>query len=78
VFSNRLRIGRGEARRRLDEADDLGPRIALTGELLQPVLPNVAAAQADGKIGRNTCASFAGFLPICPTPSTSNPARPVS
>jgi hypothetical protein len=51
VLSNRLRIGRGEARRRLDEADDLGPRTALTGEPLQPVLPNVAAAQAAGTIG---------------------------
>ena len=51
VLSNRLRIGRGEARRRLDEADDLGPRIAMTGEHLQPLLPNVAAAQAAGTIG---------------------------
>ena len=51
VFSNRLRIGRGEARRRLDEAEDLGPRTAITGEPLQPGLPNVAAAQAAGKIG---------------------------
>ena len=51
VLSNRLRIGRGEARRRLDEADDLGPRTAMTGQPLQPVLPNVAAAQAAGTIG---------------------------
>jgi hypothetical protein len=51
VLCNRLRIGRGEARRRLDEADDLGPRTAMTGEPLQPLLPNVAAAQAAGVIG---------------------------
>jgi hypothetical protein len=51
VLHNRLRIGRGEARRRLDEAEDLGPRTALTGQPLQPGLPNVAAAQAAGKIG---------------------------
>ncbi len=51
VLSNRLRIGRGAARRRLDEADDLGPRIAMTGEPLQPLLPNTAAAQAAGTIG---------------------------
>jgi hypothetical protein len=51
VLSNRLRIGRGQARRRLDEADDLGPRTAMTGQPLQPVLPNVAAAQAAGTIG---------------------------
>ena len=51
VLSNRLRIGRGEARRRLDEADDLGPRTAMTGEPLAPALPTVAAAQAAGTIG---------------------------
>src|SRR5258705_12371748 len=51
VLSNRLRIGPGEPRRRLDEADDLGPRTAMTGQQLQPVLPNVAAAQAPGTIG---------------------------
>jgi Domain of unknown function (DUF222) len=51
VLCNRLRIGRGDARRRLDEADDLGPRTAITGEPLQPLLPNVAAAQAAGAIG---------------------------
>ena len=51
ALSNRLRIGRGEARRRLDEAHDLGPRTAITGQPLQPVLPNVAAAQAAGMIG---------------------------
>ena len=51
VLSNRLRIGRGAARRRLDEAEDLGPRIAMTGEHLQPLLPHVAAAQAAGLIG---------------------------
>ncbi len=51
VLSNRLRIGRGQARRRLDEAEDLGPRIAMTGEVLEPLLPHVAAAQAAGRIG---------------------------
>ncbi len=51
ALSNRLRIGRGQARRRLDEAEDLGPRIAMTGERLEPLLPHVAAAQAAGTIG---------------------------
>lgn len=51
VLSNRLRISRDDARRRLDEAKDLGPRTAMTGEALQPVLPNVAAALAAGKVG---------------------------
>src|SRR5690348_9163859 len=51
VLSQRLRIGRGEARRRVDEAAELGPRVAMTGEVLAPLLPNVAAAQAEGLIG---------------------------
>jgi hypothetical protein len=51
VLSNRMRIGRGQARRRLDEAEDLGPRTAMTGEVLEPLLPHVAAAQAAGTIG---------------------------
>ena len=51
VLSNRLRISRGQARRRVDDAADLGPRIAVTGEPLAPVLPNVAAAQAAGAVG---------------------------
>ncbi len=50
VLSNRLRIGRGEARRRLDEADDLGPRTA-HGRTAGAGPPNVAAAQAAGTIG---------------------------
>src|SRR5689334_6175660 len=36
VLSNRLRISRGQARRRLDEAADLGPRTALAGAPLTP------------------------------------------
>jgi hypothetical protein len=51
VLSNRLRISRAEARRRLDDANDLGPRTALSGQPLAPALPNVAAAQAAGTIG---------------------------
>ena len=51
VLAIRLSISGGEARRRLDEAEDLGPRRALTGQPLDPRLPNVAAAQAAGAIG---------------------------
>ena len=51
VLSNRPRIGRGAGRRRLDDADDLAPRTAMTGEPLRPLLPHVAAAQAAGQIG---------------------------
>jgi len=67
VLSNRLRIGRGEARRRLEEADTLGPRTAMTDEPLQPVLPNVAAAQAAGTIGAEHVRIIRRFLADLPT-----------
>src|SRR5690625_995109 len=41
VLADELGISRGQARRRIDEAADLGPRRALTGEPLAPVLPAV-------------------------------------
>ena len=45
-----LRITPGEARARVRAAGDLGARRTLTGELLPPVFPAVAAAQAEGAI----------------------------
>jgi Domain of unknown function (DUF222) len=51
VLASRLRIARAEARRRIDDAAVLGPRTALTGEVLHPVLAVTAAAQGDGLIG---------------------------
>jgi hypothetical protein len=68
VLSNRLRIGRGEGRRRLDEADDLGPRTAMTGQPLPPVLPNVAAAQTAGTIGAEHVRIIRRFFAELPTP----------
>lgn len=44
-------ISRAEAARRINEAADLGPRRALTGEPLAPTLPATAAAQKAGKLG---------------------------
>jgi hypothetical protein len=67
VLSNRLRIGRGEARRRLDEAADLGPRTAITGEPLAPVLPTVADAQAAGAIGAEHVRIIRRFFTDLPT-----------
>jgi hypothetical protein len=67
VLSNRLRIGRDAARRRLDEAEDLGPRIAMTGELLAPLLPNTAAAQAAGTIGNEHVQIIRRFFADLPT-----------
>ena len=51
ALANRLRITRAEASRRIGEAAELGPRRALTGQPLQPVLPATAAAQRAGHIG---------------------------
>ena len=51
MLSARLRISGTEARRRLEEADDLGPRTALSGEPLPARLAETTAAQARGQIG---------------------------
>jgi hypothetical protein len=50
VLATRLRISTTEATRRVKEAEDLGPRTALTGQPLPPRLPDTAAAQARGDI----------------------------
>ncbi|MFN8067653.1 MAG: HNH endonuclease signature motif containing protein [Mycolicibacterium insubricum] len=51
ALEERLRISRGAAKLRLAEAADLGPRRTLDGRPLEPVMPEVAAAQAEGRIG---------------------------
>ncbi|OBH60609.1 hypothetical protein A5686_21015 [Mycobacterium sp. E2479] len=51
VLADRLHITRAEAGHRIAEAADLGPRRALSGVPLEPVLPATAAAQRDGAIG---------------------------
>ena len=51
ALSTLLRISTEEANRRVKEAKDLGARTALTGEPLEPVLANTAAAQIRGDIG---------------------------
>jgi hypothetical protein len=51
ALSTLLRISRTEANQRIHEAEDLGPRTAMTGEPLQPVLSNTSAAQQRGLIG---------------------------
>ncbi|MDT5072222.1 MAG: hypothetical protein QOH82_1542, partial [Mycobacterium sp.] len=52
VLAIRWRISPGEAGRRLDEAATLGPRQALSGAPLKPVLACTAIAQAHGLINR--------------------------
>ena len=67
VLVTRLRISRGDARRRMSEAARLGPRTALTGEALAPTLARVAAAQASGAIGSEHVRIITGFFAHLPT-----------
>jgi hypothetical protein len=66
VLSEGLHISKGEAKRRIKQAELLGPRTALTGETLPPKLPNVAAAQARGEIGAEHLKTIAGFFDDLP------------
>ena len=51
VVSEKLRISRDDAHKRLKDARHLGPRRTLSGERLAPKLEHTAAAQARGLIG---------------------------
>ncbi|MGD9621478.1 MAG: 13E12 repeat family protein [Mycolicibacterium sp.] len=69
VLAIRWRISTGEANRRLAEASELGPRRALIGEALAPILPATAAAQAVGlinpehvKVLRDAMTNLPGFV----------------
>ncbi|MEX3651929.1 HNH endonuclease signature motif containing protein [Mycolicibacterium fortuitum] len=69
VLRTRWRLSTAEAGRRLGEAAELGPRRALSGEPLAPVLPAVAAAQAAGllngehvKVLRDAVHRLPGFV----------------
>jgi hypothetical protein len=74
VLSEALRISTVEAKRRIKQAEVLGPRTALTGETLPPLLPNVAAAQARGGSGPNTSRSSRASSMIYPRTSMVRPA----
>jgi hypothetical protein len=50
LVAQRLLVNRGEARARVAAARSFGPRRALTGEPLEPVLPLVAQALDDGSV----------------------------
>ena len=51
ALATALRISDEDARRRIKNAELLGPRQAMTGEPLPPKLPTVAAAQQCGAVG---------------------------
>jgi hypothetical protein len=67
VLSEALGISMGEAKRRIKHAELLGPRTALSGEALPPMLPNVAAAQARGQIGAEHLKIITAFFDDLPT-----------
>ncbi|MGH3638743.1 MAG: DUF222 domain-containing protein, partial [Mycobacterium sp.] len=66
VLKIRLRISAKDASRRLEEATDLGSRVALNGEPLQPKLDKVAHAQAQGRINAEHVAVIRGFFAKLP------------
>lgn len=61
ALADRLHITCGEAARRLGEAADLGPRRAITGEPLPPLLAGTAAAQRNGEISLAHVGVIRGF-----------------
>ena len=67
VLSEALRISTDEAKRRIKQAELLGPRTAMTGEPLPPTLPNVAAAQARGQIGSEHVRTIEKFFNELPS-----------
>lgn len=68
VLAIRLRISTKEAKRRVIEAAELGPRLTVTGEALEPVLPAAAAAQAAGQINAEHVAIIRKFFAKPPVP----------
>ena len=68
ALADRLHITRSEANRRVAEAADLGPRRALSGESLPPLLTATADAQRAGHIGAShvqVIRTFVHRLPGC-------------
>ena len=66
ALSTLLRISKTEASRRIGEAQDLGPRAAMTGVALEPMLSNTAAAQRGGAIGAEQVAIIRRFFKRLP------------
>ncbi|CPV67339.1 protein of uncharacterised function DUF222 [Mycobacteroides abscessus] len=62
VLSRRLHMGKGAARRRIADAEQLVPWRTITGEQLAPVLPNVAGALERGDIGEEHVRIIRQFL----------------
>ncbi len=50
VLTSALRISEAEASRRVRAAEQVGDRLAMSGQLLDPIRPRLAAAQRDGQV----------------------------
>jgi hypothetical protein len=66
LLRDALRLSPHQATARYDAAIDLGPRRGLTGETLPPLLPAVAAAQADGAISPEHAKVITGVIEELP------------
>jgi hypothetical protein len=67
ALADRLRIVKADADRRIAEAAELGPRRALTGQPLAPLLPATAAAQRHGIVGAGHVQLIRKFFKKLPT-----------
>lgn len=67
VLRIRLRISSQEARRRVRDAENLGPRTGLTGEVLPPRCEQTARAQSDGAINTEHIQVIEHFFTQLPT-----------
>ncbi|CPW63042.1 Conserved protein of uncharacterised function possible rep13e12 repeat protein [Mycobacteroides abscessus subsp. bolletii] len=67
VLSRRLHMGKGAARRRIADAEQLAPRRAITGEQLAPQLPHTAQALGRGDIGEEHARIIRHFFDRLPT-----------
>ncbi|WP_310785333.1 HNH endonuclease signature motif containing protein [Mycobacterium sp. Z3061] len=67
ALADRLRITKADANRRIAEAEDLGPRRALTGEALAPLLTATAAAQCAGLVGDGAVKVIRNFVAHLPS-----------
>ncbi|BBX83371.1 HNH endonuclease signature motif containing protein [Mycolicibacterium aubagnense] len=66
VLRIRLHIDAKEARRRVRDMENLGPRLGLTGEVLPPRWEEAARAQADGAINTDHVEVIANFMANLP------------
>ena len=66
ALADRLRISRGEARRRIAAAEQLGSRTALSGAPMEPLLAATAAAQRAGRIGAEQVGVIRALCVGCP------------